>query len=187
MRRQLMCVVAAAAVMMGMVITAQGAEGTLSVTLDYGDEQVHDAALTLYWVGSPADGGYRLTETFGGGFIREEDIQSPELVQWLAETAHGIQIPRILDADGNAFYSALTEGLYLLEQTEAVNGFQRMSPFLVPIPCYGQWNVTAVPKVVRLPEESPKTGQHPAPIIGAMGMVLSGLALVMCADKFRRK
>jgi len=189
MRRKLIGIAGAVVVLAGLVIPAGAAqgEGTISVTLDYGDGQVHESALSLQQVGSRVDGGYRLYENYGGGVIRTEDIESAELAQWLAETAQGIQIPRILDADGNASYTGLGEGLYLLVQSETAEGDIPIAPFLIPMPCYGQWEVTAYPKVQQILTESPKTGQHPAPLIGAMGMVLSGLGLVMCADKFRRK
>lgn len=189
MRRQLLVFAAAAVVLVGLVIPAKAVQGngTISVTLDYEDGRIHDGELTLHLVGVPGEGGFRLHQSYGGGMIRDEDLQSPELAQWLAESVHGIQIPRILDADGNVSYTGLGEGLYLLIQSETAAGDAPIDPFLIPIPCYGQWNVMAYPKVRQLLTESPKTGQHPAPIIGAMGMVLSGLGLILCAEKFRRK
>lgn len=41
---------------------------------------------------------------------------------------------------------------------------------------------------ISFPENgNPKTGDHPAPIWGAMGLVLSGVVLVMLADGKHRK
>ncbi len=189
MRRQLMCVFLTAAVLTGVVNQAQAAEqtGSISVTVDYGDDQVHDVSVLLYKVGNRSGSDYVLTDVFGGGLVNSRDIQSPALAKWLAEIAEGKHSPRILDADGNAFFSHLTEGLYLLVQNETEAGLTPAEPFLVPMPCYGQWEVTALPKVRKILTESPQTGQHPAPIIGAMGLVLSGLALMICAEKFRKK
>lgn len=189
MRRQLMCVMLTAVVMVGLAPHARAAQrtGTIRVTLDYGDDQVHDGEVTLYHVGQAGSGEYRLTETFGGGLIKEEDAMSPVLAKWLAETAEGEGEPRLLDADGAADFVNLEEGLYLLVQSEKTAGYVPIDPVLIPIPLEGKWNIQAWPKVIDERLLSPRTGQHPAPIIGAMGLVLSGLALVLCVDKIRRK
>lgn len=189
MQRQLVCILLAFALAsaFGVDVRAAEGEGTISVTVEYEDGKVHDGELTLYHVGNPREGGYRLLDAYGGGLVMKEDIYSPMLAKWLAESAQGIRIPRILDADGNVCYSGLSEGLYLLVQNEPADGYEAVEPFLIPVPCYGQWNVTAIPKARMLLTEPPETGQHPAPIIGAMGLVISGLALVVCADKFRKK
>ena len=189
MRRKLVCVLLTAAVLAGLAVRTRAAEaaGSISVTLDYGDGQVHEESLVLYRVGSAEGDAYRLTEAFGGGLIRKEDIQSQVLARWLAAEAAGDSIQRILDADSNAYFSDLAEGLYLLVQEETAPGCSGVNPFLIPMPCYGQWQVTALPKVQKLWVESPNTGQHPAPILGAMGLVLSGLGLILCAERFRRK
>lgn len=188
MRRRLMCIVLMAAVLSGNVLQAQAAEwrGSIHVTLEYGQEPIQ-GSVTLYRVGEETPDGYRLLESFGGGMIRQEDGQSPALAQWLAESAGDGGEARILDADGTACYTDLEQGLYLLMQPQPPEGYLAVSPFLIPVPYDGLWNMTAYPKTQRVVTESPKTGQHPAPIIGAMGMVLAGMGILMCMEKFRRK
>ena len=187
MRRLWMCVMAMVLLPV-MTLPAQGAEGqgSLSVTVGHRGESC-GGAVHLYRVGEEAEGGYRLTQECGGGFVKDEDVDSSMLAQWLAEAAEAEPTARILDADGNAFFSGLSRGLYLLVQTEWEPGYSPVKPFLVPIPCWGAWDVAAFPKAGKILTEPPATGQHPAPIIGAMGMVVSGLALVLFAEKIRRK
>jgi len=189
MRGKRMCGLLAAVLWLGLALPVQAAEnrGSISVTMDYGDQQIHDGSVTLYQVATVTEGGYLLTQAFGGGLVRQEESRSKALAGWLAETAEGLCLPRILDADSNAHFMGLGEGLYLLVQSESTKGFQDMDPMLIPMPCYGQWEVLAAPLVGQLLTEAPSTGQHPAPIISAMTLVLSGVGLILCADKFRRK
>lgn len=189
MVRRLVCVLFAAAVLAGSGAQARAAErtGSIRIELDYGEVREDRSEVVLYWVGSPSGEDYRLAESFGGGLIRGEDVQSPELAQWLAGLAGEAGTARILDADAAAEFSRLEEGLYLLVQTQAPEGYYCVAPFLIPLPYEDQWRIQANPKTQQILTESPKTGQHPAPIIAAMGMVLSGLGLVFCAEKLRKK
>lgn len=187
--RRLWMWILAVALLPGLQLPAQATDekGSISVTVRHSGATGCGGAVALYRVGDRAEGGFRLTQDCGGGYIKGEDIHSPMLAQWLTEAVEQEPVPRILDADGNAFFSGLSGGLYLLTQTEWDNGFSPVKPFLVPLPCNGQWEVAAFPKAGMILTEPPATGQHPAPIIGAMGMVGSGLALILLAEKFRRK
>lgn len=155
--------------------------------MDYGEGIVDGGEVALYHVAEPLEGGYRLKESYGGGAIRQEDACSPQLAQWLSEQAGFGGVRRLLDADGCGDFYGLTEGLYLLVQTQAPEGWQRAAAFLVPIPLNGQWEVLSCPKTAELLTESPQTGQHPAPLFAAMGMVLSGLGLYFCLENLRKK
>lgn len=164
----------------GLGRTAAAAEETGSIRITM---QPKKGEVTLYYVGEPVSGGYRLTEAFGGGYIKEEDANSPYLAQWLGETeVQGIQ--RLLDADGSAEFSRLEAGLYLLKQTEAAEGEDLTSPFLIQLPYCGQWNIQANPKTGSM-TEVPRTGQGPEPFLGVTGMVLSGMGLIVCLRKKR--
>lgn len=160
--------------------------GSIRVTLQNGEQPVAGGEVMLYQVGVRLSEGYRLEEAFGGGMVREEDALSPYLAQWLAELDVQGGMPRILDADGSAAFSRLEQGLYLLVQTATEDEFY-IRPFLIALPCEGEWNVELYPELLQIAAQSPPTGQHPAPIIAAMGMVLSGVGLVLCADRRRRK
>ena len=86
----------------------------------------------------------------------------------------------LLDADGNAVFSNLEEGLYMLVQTERMDGFYPILPMLLTVPCDGRWDVQEYRNPVPVITEIPKTGQTPAPYFGVLGMILSGSGLILC-------
>lgn len=165
---------------LGKPAAAEEQTGSIRITMDMKNGEV-----TLYHAGTPTEGGYRLAESFGGGYIKEEDAHSPHLAQWLAESAEEGRT-LLLDADGSADFSHLEEGLYLIKQSQAADANSIMMPFLVSLPYYGQWNIEANPKT-GISAESPRTGQTPEPFIGVTGMVISGTALLQCIKKRRKQ
>ena len=154
--------------------------GSIQIRLDAGDLAVTNGAVTLYQVGITTEEGYRITEGFGGGIVRQEDADSGNLAQWLAESAGETGITMLLDADGNAVFSNLEEGLYMLVQTERMDGFYPILPMLLTVPCDGRWDVQEYRNPVPVITEIPKTGQTPAPYFGVLGMILSGSGLILC-------
>lgn len=189
MVRRMVCILAAALLLTGTGITARAAEGpgSIRVSLDLGEGTAGKASVILCRVGEDSSEDFRLVESFGGGIIRKEDVHSPELAQWLAERSGKDGTERLLDADGNAVFSNLRSGLYLVTQGEAAEGCCPIAPFLIPLPYEGQWEVQADPKTQRLLTESPRTGDHPAPVLAAMGLILSGMGLCICVEKIRKK
>lgn len=189
MRRRMVYVLLFAMILpaLGLRGAAVSETGSIRVTLEWEGETVTGGAVTLYKVGEPISDGYRLGQTFGGGLVKAEDAHSPALAQWLAEQVGEGGMPRILDADGSAEFSRLEEGLYFLVQTETAKGYYPMKGFAVTLPYEGQWHVEAMPKLERLSAVAPPTGQHPAPILSAMVLVFSGVALLVCLDRMTRK
>lgn len=189
MVRRMVCLLAAAVMAAGLTLPVEAAEdrGRILIALDYGDTPVNRGTVVLHYVAEPAGEDYRLTEILGGGIVKKEDALSAELAQWLGERTGQSGTAQFLDADGSTEFSGLEEGLYLLTQTEAPEGYACVQPFLIPIPMNGQWEVLAYPKNTVLLTESPKTGQHPAPLLGAMGLILSGTGLYFCLEKLRKK
>ena len=161
-------------------------QGSIQIRLDAGDLAVTNGAVTLYQVGSKVADGYRITEGFGGGIIREEDAVSANLAQWLAETAGETGTTMLLDADGNAVFSGLEEGLYMIVQTERMDGFYPILPILLTLPDAEQWDVGIYREPVPVVTEIPKTGQSPVPFLGFLGMILSSAGLLICGLKKRR-
>lgn len=192
MVRKMVCTVFAAVMLISLGIRASAAEegGSIWVSLDFGELPATNGTLMLYQVGKPVTDGYRLVEGFGGGIVKVEDAQSPHLAKWLAEAAGESGIERLLDVDGNAKFSHLEEGLYLIVQTEKTDGFYPLEPFLLMMPSGERWNlqVNAEPEaIVAYLSGNPQTGQPLAPLLGAMGMVASGVGLYLCVDRKRRK
>lgn len=179
----------AAVLVMGCGLHANAAqgEGSIRVSLDAGELPVTNGSITLYQVGVPCTDGYKLVEGFGGGIVRLEDAQSPYLAQWLAESAGETGRTINLDVDGNVTFSNLEDGLYLLIQYERMDGFHPVKPFLVTVPGEAGRQVQASPITEPIVVENPQTGQPIAPLLGAMGLVASGVGLYLCVDSKRRK
>lgn len=175
-----------ALISLGMVVALGGpalaAEetGTIRVTLQNGETLVPDGSVVLYHAGTPIDGDYRLTEEFGGGVIREEDALSPSLARWLSEMAGDSGWEMALDNFGSAEFGELSEGLYLVTQGQTSTGYHPMEPILVEIPCQFQWHVQTFPITQEIVYDLPPTGQSPLPLLGAVGMILSGTGLFVC-------
>lgn len=179
----------AAAVILGLGIPAKAAQnsGSIRICLDAGELPVTNGAITLYQVGMPVTGGYRLVDEFGGGIIKEEDALSPYLAHWLADSI-GTEGKTVgLDVDGNVTFSNLEDGLYLIVQTERMDGFYPIIPFLTALSGEGKREIQAFPKTEPIIMDNPQTGQPIAPLLGAMGMVASGVGLYLCIDGKRKK
>ena len=159
---------------------AAGSEGSIWVRLDTGELPVINGAFSLYQAGSPMGDGYWISEELGGGYVRGDDALSPHLAQWLNDMEHKQGSTVLLDADGNAVFSGLQEGLYLLVQTERTDGFYPIQPFLVQVPGSGKQHVSLYLEPLPMVAGSPPTGQDPTPYIGAAGLVISLLGMILC-------
>lgn len=189
MGKRILGVILAALLLPAVCLSAKAAEreGSIQVIVKSGESPVIGGTVTLFRVGVPSEDGYRIVDTFGGGFVRHEDALSPQLAQWLAQMEGEPGMSRILDADGSADFSHLEAGLYLMVQNGTVEDFFPIMPFLMMLPYEGQWNVQAYPYTQQVYTECPRTGQHPGPILGALGMVVSGIGLAVCIGPVRRK
>ena len=178
----LLCILSA------VVPAAKAAEtyGSVRVKLDAQDLAVTNGAVTLYQVGVRVEDGYRIAESFGGGIIRQQDVDSTHLAQWLAESAEENGITMLLDADGNAIFSDLEEGLYILVQTERMDGFYSILPVLLTIPEENRWDLRIYREPVPIVTDNPKTGESPMLFLGILGMVFSTAGLFLCAGKNRK-
>jgi len=178
--RKVICLLALLCVLSAQEVSAAETTGSIQIRLDAGDLAVTNGAVTLYQVGTRVEEGYRIAGDFGGGIIRLEDADSENLAQWLAETAGQTGTTLLLDADGNAVFSDLPEGLYLLVQTERMDGFYPILPALLTVPREGSWDLQEYRQPVPVVTEIPKTGQTMIPYFGLLGMLMSGSGLVLC-------
>lgn len=176
----------ALAAVLGLPVQAGEAGGSIRLDLDVGDFAVTNGAVKLYQVALQGPEGYMLSDSFGGGMVKPEDALSSSLAQWLAQTAEDGGITRLLDADGCAEFSRLPDGLYLVVQSENMDGFYPFEPFLVSIPMEGEWDIQVSPLISPIVAESPATGQDMQPFLGIAGMVVSGLGLALCVAGKRR-
>jgi LPXTG-motif cell wall-anchored protein len=161
--------------------------GTIRISLDPGELPVTNGAVTLYYVGSPTVEGYQITGEFGGGIVKAEDATSTHLAQWLAESAGDLGRTVFLDVEGDVTFSNLEPGLYLAVQTQRMDGFYPFKPFLAALPSEESWELSVEPPVDPIIIDNPQTGQTAMPLLGAMGMVISGLGLYLCFDNRGKK
>ena len=161
-------------------------EGSLWVKLDVGDLPVINGAFTAYRVGVPISDGYRIEESYGGGFVREEDATSPHLAQWLTAVEEPRGTTILLDVDGNAVFTDLLPGLYLLKQTERTDGFYPIQPLLLTVPVEGNQDISIHLEPLPIVADAPPTGQDLAPWLGLAGLAVSVAGLVFCTEWKRR-
>lgn len=183
MLKRLFFSLSAVALAAALSLPAQAGElgGSIRLDLEVGDFVVTNGAVKLYQVAQQGPEGYLVSDSFGGGLVKPEDALSSSLAQWLAQTAEDGGITRLLDADGCAEFSRLPDGLYLVVQSEKMDGFYPFEPFLVTIPMDGERDIQVSPPVFPIVAESPATGQDMQPFLGVAGMVVSGLGLALCA------
>ena len=146
----------------------------LRVSAAQGSLTVHTDArqVALYRVGWPEGRGYRLDETFGGGYLTPDDTLSPELAAWLHSRTYDSAIC-ISNGENPEFYN-LEEGLYL------VWGEDAFPPFLVTIPWDGyHWHLEVNP----LGNDVPQTGDS----VGLSLLVMSASGAGMLVLGRRRK
>lgn len=181
-RKWMLCVLTAVLVTVTAIpANATRNAGGLTVMLDFADGEVHDGSVTLYYVGTAAGEHYRLTEAFGGGLVKHADSRSASLAQWLSESGESGGSPRLLDADGTAWFGGLEAGLYLLVQSQPIEGLDYVAPMLLPVPYEGQWELIALPQYSMLLTQLPPTGQTASPTLPAVTMLLSAAALCWLA------
>ena len=160
--------------------------GSVKIDLDTGELPVTNGAVTLYQVAEPTDEGYRVLDYYGGGTVRYQDAVSENLAMYFSELADaGREL--LLDVDGQAVFTGLEAGLYLVRQTERTDGFYPFRPFLLRLPTKGQWDLKRTPAISPITTGCPQTADSGKLTIGLWGMGLSGLGLVLCAWPKKRE
>ena len=190
MRKRIMCTLVGAVLGLSLAVPVSAAEetGTIRLDLDAGELPVINGEVTLYRVGEEMPGGYRLVTEFGGGIVQEPDARSPHLAQWLSQMARDGGATLLLDADGKAVFEGLSHGLYLLVQTQRMDGFYPFRPFLVTVPMDGDYDIFIEPMtqpIVLTP--TPSTGQDPLIYGAALVLWVSGFSLVLCLNVALRR
>lgn len=160
---------------------ASARTGSIRICPDWGGDLVGGGAVTLYRVGEPVTGGYRLTDGLADWTVWESDALSEEVKNWVLNQNLSGGRREEIPLTG-ALFSSLAEGLYLAVQEETAPGFMPFSPFLLRLPEEGFWDLTVNPQIGQI-TEPPKTADHPAPIIGAMGLGLSAAVLMVLIDR----
>ena len=172
--------------------------GSISLTLTCSGTPVTGGTFQLWRVGNAkeddGDFSFEKTEDFSDYTGTLDEIGRAETAEKLANFVSQKDIEAAASAGntaGGIFFGELQTGLYLIEQTEAADGYEKISPFLVSIPQEenGQYiyEVNATPKMEALvptpatpgsPDQRlPQTGQlnWPVPVLACAGMLLFGM------------
>lgn len=132
-------------------VSALDRTGTVTVTMLWDETPVEGGEMTLYALGSAP---FR----YGGKTLSEDNAQ--ELAQELAQDLEGRKgTTRTMDAQGRAVFEDLEPGVYLLVETQAPEGYEAASPFLVTLEA-GK-TVSAYPKLQLLRETEPTASPEP--------------------------
>ena len=158
-------------------ISASAAQqGSLCVYPMYGDKLIPGGTVTVYRIGEPVDGGFRLTGRLSHNVIPIQDAFSKEFLNWILARIPVPGIDRKVDQLEGAVFEGLTEGLYLVKQKEPAQGYMKFEPFVIGIPLGDQWDAAAHPKL-RPEGSTPETGDDFSLVIGLAGMIFSALGL----------
>lgn len=170
---------------------------SITVSMTYKGKAVRGGTLALYKVGDvTGDGGnysFVPVKEIQADIPEFGDIESPDLAGKLCKLESKLtpvtDLPKKVGEDGNATFSDLTFGLYLVVQKTAASGYGKTAPFLVSVPyLYAdeyQYDVTSQPKTdlerevkPTAPPSSgggkklPQTGQlwWPVPVLACAGL-----------------
>lgn len=131
---------------------------SITVSMTYKGKAVRGGTLALYKVGDVAEDGGNYSfvpvEEIQADIPEFGDIESPDLAGKLCKQESKLtpvtDLPKKVGEDGNATFSDLTFGLYLVVQKTAASGYGKTAPFLVSVPyLYAdeyQYDVTSQPK-----------------------------------------
>lgn len=120
-------------------------EETGSLTIKYtrkdNGKGISGVEMSVYKAADLSAGSYVLTEPFFASGVLVNDLSTTDRKNAAAAalfayaSENGITGSKaVTDAHGNAFFSGLTNGIYLVAQTRAVSGFKTISPYLVYFP-----------------------------------------------------
>lgn len=208
-----------------LVISAMAAEipdlerpGSITFLMDWEGEPLNSGSLSLYQVGQAAEmeGVYTFTliEALADSGVSLEDLHDAALPGTLAALAEERSLTPVTApiTDGQAVFTDVMPGLYLVTQPEACEGFAPINAFLISLPQYEQeayiYDLTAYPKVPLEtvpteptestepteptqptsptdPTDLPQTGQNnwPVPVMALSGLALAALGVILCAGK----
>ncbi len=146
-------------------------DGSIEVTLKSEDtgEGIPGGSMTLYRAGYvyEDDGNYsfRLTTAFEGSGCSLDELNA-ELAKALADYAEDQEIEgrtNTIGSDGRVIFTDLEDGLYLLVQTEAAEGYYSVNPFVVSLPLYDEESHTYKYEVDATPKTEPVIKETPPP------------------------
>ena len=114
---------------------------TIKYTRKDSGQGISGVEMSVYKVADLSAGSYVLTEMFlasgvvVNGLATTDSKNAAAAALFAYASERGITGSKtVTDLHGNAYFSGLTYGIYLVAQTRAISGFKTISPYLVYIP-----------------------------------------------------
>lgn len=113
-------------------------KGSISITLEDKDNNIYieDAEITLYHVANLIEEnhqfGYVYTDEFNDCSVSLDSLEITDLSNCVTNDMDGIKLNT--NEDGNVVFESLDLGIYLIMQTNIVDGYSKIDSFLVMIP-----------------------------------------------------
>ena len=158
--------------------------GRITVQPQWCGEPVQGGVVSVVHVGEETSQGYALTDGLANWNVEAGELDDRQWIAWLAQHRRKEEIISSVGEEG-AVFEELDPGVYLIRCMEQINGNTSFLPFLMTVPSEGNWDLAANPKLL-YSGESPRTGDRPAPIIGAMGIGLSAAILMVLVDEHKK-
>lgn len=185
MLRKCACLFGAVCLIINLGLPAKAKmHGSIQVKPQWGGELISGGNVSIYRIGNKLETGCHITDGLANWVVSEEEIRAKDFWKEFQWNLQPEQTSPVLDITG-AVFEDLQEGIYLVKQQEPPEGFAAFLPFLICIPEGVCWDIAEGPKMMRL-TESPETGDHPAPIIGAMGLGFSVAVLMVLVDERKK-
>ena len=123
-------------------------EATGSLTIKYMRKDtgrgISGVELSVFRVGDVSGGVYELTSNFSGAAVDLNPLTTDNSKYNAARTLYTYAVQHSIsgtalytDSNGNAYFSGLLPGVFLVAQTKSVSGFKTISPYIVFIPEQG--------------------------------------------------
>ena len=188
--------------------------GTITFRLDWEGQPLTGGTLTMYRVGDLVenDGNYSFAAVPALPGVALDDLDDPALAAALVAAADNVELESITASveNGEAVFTDVAPGLYVVAQKKAAAGFLPLSPFFISMPRFRdgtyEYEITADPKVSLEPEPTeppqtkptepkppvptlPQTGQlnWPVPILAAAGFGLFLTGGLLCSGRKKEK
>ena len=177
--------------MLGAIILAAGASGQVKAAEQMGTvciqpvwcgRAVAGGMVSVCPVGQKSEEGILLSDTLAQWQVQEPDLADTAWASWLAQKELGEKKIRRVEETG-AYFEGLPAGIYLVQQEDT--GEFVFEPFFLAVPEGVNWDVYRAPELISR-GESPRTGDRPAPLVGAMGIGLSVAFLMVFVDEHRK-
>ena len=192
-------------------------KGSIVFCMDWEGVPLNGGTLTMYRVGDIVedDGDYSFAAVSGLKNPVPDDLNDPALAASMVAAAEnaGLEPITVSVENGEAVFTDVAPGLYVVIQKKAAEGFSPLSPFFISMPQFRdgryEYDIAADPKVSPEPEPAdptkptqpkptepkppvpslPQTGQlnWPVPILAAAGFGLFLTGGILCSGRKKEK